>query len=128
MLACPALETLDQRIAVREMVRNHECRLRSAWLDQQVAGGERSEPRAVAANQTQRQIDMRQGRAGGYEPSRRDQHAGLIESDARVSLAKQGRQPPGSRGTVTVEKRAVGQHESARAGRSDPRAILRPLA
>src|SRR5262245_45140644 len=48
---CPSLEPLDERVGVREVIRNHKSCLRGPWVNQQVTSGQRRQRRAAATHQ-----------------------------------------------------------------------------
>ena len=86
MLARPSFEPLNERVSLREMVRNNKERLRRAQVGKQVARNEGGKLRAGLPNKPESEIKV------AHRGARRDnsigchKHAGLIDADIWIAL------------------------------------------
>ena len=113
--ARPALEALDDGVVVRQVVGHHVGGLRWALVEHEVACDRVRQRRAALAHEPQRQIDVRQGRAGGHDTRRLHDHPRLVQRYPGKELAEERRKPPGGRCLAVVEDPRTGQHERRRA-------------
>ena len=127
-LAGPALEALDQRIGMREVVGNDVLRLRGPLVDQHQARHQRGGLGARLPHQPQCQIEMPHRRAGRDHAARGHHHARLVEPYPRIALAEQRRQRPHGGGLLAVEQAGLGQQEARDAGAAHAAALRMPAA
>ena len=123
----PALEALDDGIGVRQVIGDGVGGLRRARVDDEVARRQRRQRRAAAPHQPQREIEVRQRRAGGDERARTRT---TMRDSSSSTRGKRSRNSGASHQVVVAARPSrsavCGEHEGAGAGRGQRAPRLRP--
>jgi hypothetical protein len=90
--------------------------LGGAPVDQQVAGHPVGEFDGHHPHEREREVDVRERRAGRQHLAVEDEHPVGIELDHRLAAAEQGRHPPRRRRAPPAQEAGLGEGERASAG------------
>src|ERR1700723_699814 len=116
VLTSPALEALDHRVCVGQVIRYGIGRLGGARVDHQITRRDSGQRRADPAYEPEGEIKMRKRRASRHDVVGSNDHAPIIENDSRIARPEKWSQPPTGRRRSAIKQSAFGENEGARAG------------